>query len=157
MTHRVIWEDVDGSIKQTVPSPEFLRNNPNFDLNNLPGVSPNAVRKQVIPDTDAPADRTFRNAWKWDNAKANKVGVDVDKAKHLAADKIREARKPVLERLDVDYQRADEANDVPGKAAVVAKKNKARNATTDSRITNAVDADELKAAMFAVIAEVEAL
>lgn len=157
MTHRVIWEDVDGSIKQTIPSPQFLRDNPNFDLNNLPGVSPAAVRKQVVADADAPTNRTFRNAWKWDNRFTHKCGVDMTKAKAIAADKVREARVPVMAALDVEYIKADEAGNPAQKTAVITKKNAARDATQDPRLTNATTPDELEEALAAVVVDLNAL
>ena len=156
MTHRVIWEDIDGSIKQTIPSPQWLRDHPNADLaTDLPGVSPNATKRAVVADTDAPSDRTFRGAWKWEEGKPHKCGVDLDKAKHIAADRVRGARAKAFERVDTAFMIALEKNDVPAKNAAAAKKEFLRAATDDTRIVNAADVDALKAGMTAVIADVE--
>lgn len=157
MTHRVVWEDIDGSIKVTIPSPEFLKKNPNFDLTQMKGVPAHAVNKAVVEEVDVPSDRTFRNAWKWDGRLKSKCGVDLAKAKHLAADKVREARKPVMENLDAQYMQADEAGNPSEKTAIANKKQTARDATTDSRIVNATTVAELKTGMDQVIAYVQAL
>ena len=158
MTHRVIWEDIDGSIKQTIPSPQWLRDHPNANLaTDLPGVSPNATQKAVIADADAPSDRTFRGAWKWDGRFSHKCGVDLDKAKHIAADRVREVRAKVFERTDAEFMIALEKNDTPAKNAAVAKKEFLRAAPDDTRIANAADVDALKAGMANVISDVEAL
>ena len=36
------------------------------------------------------------------------ITIDISKAKEVWKDKIREARKPALEKLDIDYNRAVE-------------------------------------------------
>jgi len=56
--------------------------------------------------------------------------------------------------LDVAYQRADEAGDADAKAAVVVKKQTARDATADTKITDADSVDNLKTGMNEVITEV---
>jgi hypothetical protein len=37
------------------------------------------------------------------------ISIDINKAKDIWKEKIRTARKPALEKLDVDYMRADES------------------------------------------------
>ena len=39
------------------------------------------------------------------------IGVNIPKAKELQKERFRQVRKPLLEALDIDYQRADEAGD----------------------------------------------
>lgn len=60
-----------------------------------------------------------------------KIQVNIDKAKDITKDKLREERKPLLEKLDVDFQRALE---VGGDTyAIVTEKQRLRD------ITNQVD------------------
>ncbi len=70
-------------------------------------------------------------------------GVDMAKARELHKDKIRLARKPLLEALDVEFQKALETG--ASTTDIVAKKNALRDAPADSGITSASDADALKA------------
>ena len=70
-------------------------------------------------------------------------GVDMAKAREIHKDKIRVARKPLLEALDVEFQKAQETG--ASTADIVAKKNALRDAPADSGIAAASDAAALKA------------
>ena len=70
-------------------------------------------------------------------------GVDMAKAREIHKEKIRLARKPLLEALDVEFQKALETGS--STTDIVAKKNALRDAPADSGITSASDADALKA------------
>ena len=76
------------------------------------------------------------------------------RAKDIAKEKVREARTPKFQELDIAYQRADEAGDADAKAAVVTKKQTARDATANTKITNADSVANLKTGMNEVITEV---
>jgi hypothetical protein len=88
------------------------------------------------------ADREFRKAWKYDDAKD--IDVDIAKAREVWKDKIREARKPLLEALDTEYMRADEMGDVAKKATIAAKKRALRDATKAAGIAAAASVEDLK-------------
>jgi len=68
--------------------------------------------------------------------------IDINKAKEITKDRLRVERKPLLESLDVAFQRALEAN--ADTSAIVTEKQRLRN------ITNQVDSmttvEELKGA-----------
>jgi uncharacterized protein YdaT len=68
--------------------------------------------------------------------------IDINKAKEITKDRLRVERKPLLESLDVAFQRALESN--ADTSAIVAEKQRLRN------ITKQVDAittiEELKGA-----------
>ena len=70
-------------------------------------------------------------------------GVDMAKAKEIHKAKIRTARKPKLEELDVEFQKAQEAGS--DTSTIVSKKQALRDAPADSAITSASDTDALKA------------
>ena len=72
-------------------------------------------------------------------------GIDMAKAKEIHKNNIREARDPKLLELDIEYQRADEANDTSKKSEIAAKKQALRDAPADSGIDSAKDTDALKA------------
>ena len=90
-----------------------------------------------------PSDRHFRGAW---SLSGNVISEDLDAAKVIFKDKIREVRAPLLEAEDVVYMKALEADDADAKAASVTKKTNLRNAPAASAITNASSISALKAA-----------
>ena len=90
-----------------------------------------------------PSDRHFRGAWSLDGSV---ITEDMDAAKVIFKDKIREVRAPLLEAEDVVYMKALEADDADAKAASVTKKTNLRDAPAASAITNAADIAALKAA-----------
>ena len=98
-----------------------------------------------IASTDAtvPTDRMFRNAWVLGGTV---ITEDVDAARAIFKDKVRETRKPLLEAEDVVYMKALETDDTDAKAASVTKKTALRDATSASAISSATTIDELKAA-----------
>ena len=86
-----------------------------------------------------PANRDFRGAWVLNGSV---ISEDLTKAKEIFADKVREARAPLLEALDTDYMKALETS--ASTTQIVADKQALRDAPTagDSATTIA----ELKAA-----------
>ena len=63
------------------------------------------------------------------------------KAKAIHKDKIRIARKPKLEALDIEFQKAQETS--ANTTDIVAKKQALRDAPADSKIDSASSTDEL--------------
>ena len=71
------------------------------------------------------------------------IKIDLAKAKDMHKERIRHARKPLLEELDVEFTRALE-NGADTKA-IIDKKKALRDAPADSAIAAAKTTDELKA------------
>ena len=90
-----------------------------------------------------PADRHFRSAW---SLSGSVISEDMDAAKAIFKDKVREVRGPLLDAEDVVYMKALEADDADAKAASVTKKAALRDAPAASAIDAASDIAELKAA-----------
>ena len=90
-----------------------------------------------------PSDRHFRGAW---SLSGNVISEDMDAAKVIFKDKIREVRAPLLEAEDVVYMKALEADDASAKTASVAKKKALRDAPAAQAITDADTIAKLKAA-----------
>jgi hypothetical protein len=57
------------------------------------------------------------------------ITINLDKAKEITKDRLRAERAPLLQKLDVEYQRADEAADTTKKAEVAAEKQRLRDIT----------------------------
>ena len=90
-----------------------------------------------------PADRHFRGAW---SLSGSVISEDMDAAKEIFKDKVREARTPLLDAEDVVYMKALEADDASAKSASVAKKTALRDAPAAPAINAASDIAALKAA-----------
>ena len=90
-----------------------------------------------------PSDRHFRGAW---SLSGKVISEDMDAAKVIFKDKIREVRGPLLEAQDVAYMKALEADDAAAKTAAVNAKTALCDAPASSGITNAANIAALKAA-----------
>jgi hypothetical protein len=69
------------------------------------------------------------------------ITIDITKAKDIWKDKIRVARKPALEKLDVDFVKAQETSS--DTSSIVTDKNTLRD--LPSRVDTATTTDEIKA------------
>ena len=74
------------------------------------------------------------------------INVNMQKARDIHRDKVRQARKPLLEAKDVAFMRAVEAGDADAQATVAAEKQALRDATAAAAIDAATTPDALKAA-----------
>jgi len=104
-------------------------------------IDPRRIR--ILPDDwQAPDDRTFRNAWV---ASGDRITVDMPKARDIHRQKLRQARKPELEALDVEALRATEKDDKAALSVVAQRKQKLRDVTKHPDIDACPDPDALKA------------
>tara|TARA_R100000329_G_C7487450_1_gene171706 strand:+ start:319 stop:561 length:243 start_codon:yes stop_codon:yes gene_type:complete len=69
------------------------------------------------------------------------ITINISKAKEVWKNKIRIARKPVLEKLDIDFMKAQEAG--TDTTSIVADKNTLRN--LPEQVDTATTTDEIKA------------
>jgi len=69
------------------------------------------------------------------------ITIDITKAKDIWKDKIREARKPALEKLDVDFVKAQETSS--DTTSIVADKQTLRD--LPEQVNTATTTDEIKA------------
>ena len=88
-----------------------------------------------------PSDRHFRGAW---SLNGSVISEDMDAARAIFRDKIREARKPLLEAKDVELMKALEAGS--DTSAIAAAKDALRDAPAAAAINSASDIAALKAA-----------
>lgn len=107
----------------------------------VPEKQPTVLSWRTIEPVDVPSDRYFRNAWEDDNG----IVVNMPKARVIHKDKLRRLRTPILEKLDEEYLRADEAGDTQKKKDIAAKKQLLRDVTAVPEIEAAQTPEELKA------------
>ena len=86
-----------------------------------------------------PANRDFRGAW---SLTGSVISEDLTKAKKIFADKVREARTPLLAALDTDFMKAQETG--ASTTQIAADKQALRDAPTAG--DSATSISELKAA-----------
>ena len=88
-----------------------------------------------------PSDRHFRGAW---SLSGSVISEDMDAARAIFRDKIREVRKPLLEAKDVELMKALETG--ADTSAIAAAKDALRDAPAAAAIDAATDIASLKAA-----------
>ena len=150
---RIVYQGDEGIARIVVPAPDYSGTMEDLLIKVVPENCRDSA--DIVEDDAVESDRTFRNAWV--TSKGKSTEVDLDKAKVIAIEKVREVRVPKFAELDVAYQRAVEEDDSDKQAAVVVKKQTARDATEDSQISGADSVANLKTGMEAVITEVNDL
>jgi hypothetical protein len=74
----------------------------------------------------------------------SKVGINIKKAIEIHKDRLREARGPLLNALDVEFMRAVESGDKKLQEEIIAKKQALRDVTADKLFSKISDTDALK-------------
>ena len=90
-----------------------------------------------------PSEYHFRDAW---SLSGTTITEDIDKAKELFKEKVREARQPLFLKEDAKFMVALENGDTSAQNTLKATKTKLRDATATDAIKNATNTTELKAA-----------
>jgi len=93
-------------------------------------------------DYEVPVERTFRNGWEVDTD-TSVISVNMDKAKDIWRDKIRQARVGPLADLDTAYMKALETN--ADTTQIIADKQALRDAPSLSSINEATTPEQLVA------------
>jgi len=101
-----------------------------------------AVSWRAMPDDAIPEDKTFRDAWS-DTTKELVVDIDMSMAREVWRNKMREARKPLLEAADIEFMQALERGSNVDE--IKDRKRELRDVTADPAIDKAKTPEELKA------------
>lgn len=94
-----------------------------------------------ISDYDVPSERAFRDAWTV-TEDSTAISIDMEKAKEIWRNKIRDARKQSLIDLDAEYLRALETGG--NTETISAKKQLLRDAPSDEGIDASTSPELLK-------------
>ena len=111
----------------------------------------NPVRSAIDKDGNSirfdratvPSEYHFRDAR---SLSGTTITEDIDKAKELFKEKVREARQPLFLEEDAKFMVALENGDTSAQNTIKATKTKLRDATATDAIKNATNTTELKAA-----------
>jgi len=87
---------------------------------------PEGSEFSIVDESKVPKDRTFREAWEYSE---KEVLINSHKAKAIWKDKWREARKPLLVSLDIEFMKAVETTDTEKQAEIALKKQELRDVT----------------------------
>jgi hypothetical protein len=144
---RIIYTQANGGVAivhpviNTSPVPEEITEEEAV-ARALAKLPPDAIDPQIIDEADIPADRSFRDAW---SRQGGRITHDMAKAREIHRCRLRAARAPLLAALDIEYQRADERDDVAEKAGISARKQALRDVTAHPDIAHAATIERLKA------------
>jgi len=86
---------------------------------------PEGVEYAVVDDLGS-LDNEYFDAFEYQDLG---IACNINKAKAIHLDKFREARKPLLSKLDVDYMKAIEVEDSVAASAIAVKKQALRDIT----------------------------
>ena len=86
---------------------------------------PNGYPYKIVSSLNI--DNDYFNAYEYDDTDGAKVNLE--KAKAIHKDKWRAARKPKLEKLDIDFMKAVEAGDSQKQSEIAAQKQALRDVT----------------------------
>jgi hypothetical protein len=129
----IIYPQADNKLAVLIPAPCNLT----IEEIAAKGV-PKGVTYSIVEDLSHLDDDYF-DGYIYQDGKAVE---DMERCKEIHLEKFREARKPLLEKLDVDYLRAQESGTKAQKDAIIARKKALRDVT----LTELPDTlDELKA------------
>lgn len=94
-----------------------------------------------------PQNRYFTDAWAISEDSNHKqiIVIDVEKAKEVWKRRMREARAPIMAKLDADYFRALETTDTAKATEIAAKKQLLRDVTKLPELLNATAVEEIEA------------
>jgi len=94
-----------------------------------------------------PQNRYFNDAWALSEDENHNqiVVIDVEKAKEVWKRRMREARSPIMTKLDAEYFRALETANTTAATEIATKKQLLRDATKLPELLNATTVEEIEA------------
>lgn len=117
-----------------------------FTEGERPAPVPEGVTFAFVNAEAFPSDATFRDAWEYDftepNGSAQSISVNLNKAKEIHKGFLRMARKPLLEQLDIEVMKLQEAN--LSMTGVYEKKQILRDITQTNELNEAQTPEEIK-------------
>jgi hypothetical protein len=112
----IIYPQADNKLAVIIPTGDYQD-----AIKDVPG----GVEYAVVDDL-GDLDNEYFNAFEYQDLG---IACNIDKAKAIHLDKFREARKPLLSKLDVEYIKAIEVEDSVAASAIAVKKQELRDVT----------------------------
>jgi hypothetical protein len=158
MNKRIIYKKNDGSIGIIVPV-EKLRQDNETEKAFLENLASNLIASDIprlIISIEELPERTFRNAWEWKGDKNPQLKINLKKAKKIWLNKWRETRKPLLEKLDIEYFVAVENKDEESQNEIAQKKQELRDLTKHD-LSGVTNVGQLKEIWPSTLGDIDAL
>ena len=139
---KIIYSNVNGflfvvhPVRNTIG--ETLTTDAEIEQRAWDALPKDAINPVFVDESAIPEDRTFRDSWEHGG---NSVIVNINKAKSLTKDRLRNERTPLLLAQDVAFQRALETG--ASTAEIVKEKQRLRDIT--KQVDSLTSLDELKA------------
>ena len=134
MSKVIVYTNLNGNVSVCIPTQECI------DSHGIEWVKAKDTPEHsiIIDSSQLPSDNTFFDAWELNGENIN---INLNKAKDITKDRLRQEREPLLLAQDIAFQRALESN--ADTSVIVAEKQRLRNITTLVDTANTVE--ELKA------------
>ena len=132
MNQQIIYPLDNGGVAVIIPAPECGLTIEEIAAKDVPAGKSFAI----VDVSDIPTDNTFRDAWEY----ADKIVINIDKAKEITKTRLRAERAPLLQNLDVAFQRALETG--ADTSTIVAEKQRLRDIT--NVVNTCATLDELR-------------
>ena len=136
MKKRIVYKREDGGVSIIIPSPNSGLTVEQVAAKDVPKGRP----YKIVDESVIPKDRSFRGAWNLDLGEGV-VSVNMQQAKDILRDKIREARVEPLGMLDTAFLKALELGS--DTSQITSDKQALRDATADPTIDAATTPEDL--------------
>lgn len=136
----IIFHREDGLVQICTPTPEFIAihgEEKAFDIvrhKDLPKAScgTKPVEHWDVSHEDILTNQAFRDAWRYNGTQ---IEVDMTTARAIKMESLRSERNDRLKKLDIDYQRAHEKQDMAGMLSIAQAKQKLRDLPATADLT----------------------
>lgn len=98
---------------------------------------------EINPNT-IPKDRYFRDAWKLSR---KQIAIDLNKAKTIHTNKLRLVRDEILQKLDIEYTKANEQGKAEEAEIIAAKKQELRDMPKNISYSGCATPDDVRAVL----------
>ena len=119
----IIYKQSDGRIGILVPSDEYMKSH---SIDELVKKDLNNTSDYIVKDSIDDIDLEYSDAYRLSNSI---VSIDFNKFKEIHKDKWREARKPLLASLDIEFMKAVESADTDKQAEIATQTQALRDVT----------------------------
>jgi hypothetical protein len=126
----IIHKQEDGRIGILFPSDEYMKNH---SIEELATKDLNNTSNYIVKDSIDDIDLEYSDAYTLSD---NVLSIDFDKFKEIHKNKWREARKPLLSSLDIEFMKAVELADSEKQAEIASKKQALRDVTKTEIVGN---------------------
>jgi hypothetical protein len=126
----IIYKQSDERIGILIPSDEYMKSH---SIDELVKKDLNNTSDYIVKDSIDDIDLEYSDAYRLSN---NIVSINFNKFKEIHKDKWREARKPLLASLDIEFMKAVETANTEKQAEIASKKQALRDVTQTEIVGN---------------------